>query len=260
MAKWDTKRDCTKKAKKKEDDQKKESASTATDSDDWAFTASCTGQASLLETSSHKGHEINIYDSGASSHMSPDHHRFITFKEIPPHPIATADKATFNATGVGDMQIAVPNDNSTNYVTIKDVLYCKDLVFTLVSLARCHKAGFAVLLCDKHCMICDPKGTTIGKTPLVGGLYKVEHERPTECANTASKTLSINEVHRQMGHISPRYIEELVIKGIITGIKIDKQSVPTFCTSCVQGKITRKPIPKARTGCWGIVKVFSFLF
>ena len=51
-----------------------------------------------------------------------------------------------------------------------------------------------------------------------------------------------------MGHISPRYIKELVAKGVITGIELDKQTIPTFCTPCAKGKVTRKPIPKERTG------------
>ena len=107
--------------------------------------------------------------------MSPDHHRFTKFRETPPYPIAAADKAIFNATSIGDMRIPIPNGKVTNHVTIKDVLYCKDLAFTLISLPKCDKAGFAVLIRDKHCMIRDPKGTTIGRIPLVGDLYMVEH-------------------------------------------------------------------------------------
>ena len=241
------KRDCTEKGKKKDNDRKN-LANTATEGDNWAFTASHAGQAMPLETSMHKGSEIDIYDSGASSHMSPDRHRFTNFREIPPHPIAAADKATFNATGVRNMQIAIPNDKTTSYVTIKNVLYCKDLAFTLILLPRCDEAGFAVLLRDKYCTIRDPKGTTVGKIPLIGGLYKVEHKSSIDAANVGHKTLSIDEVHRRMGHISPLYIKELVINGTITSIELNRKSVPTFCTSCAKGKMTRKAIPKAHAG------------
>ena len=127
------KRDCTEKWKKKEDDQKN-SANTATEGDDWAFSASHAGQTTSLKMSSHKGPKIDIYDSGVSSHMSPDHHRFTNFRETPLHPIAAANKATFNATGVADMWIVIPTNKTTSYVMIKDVLYCKDLAFMLISL------------------------------------------------------------------------------------------------------------------------------
>ena len=238
--------ECPEKGKKKDDD-KKDLAKVAAEADEWVFTTT-SNQAPPQEANSRKGSEIDIYDSGASSHMSPDRHRFITFKEIPPHPVATADKAILKATGIGDMQIAIPNDKTTNHITVKDVLYCEDLAFTLISLTRCDKAGFAVLLRDKHCTIRDPKGTIIRRIPLIGNLYKVEHKPSTEYANMACRTLTIDEVHRRMGHISSRYIKELVIKGTITGIEVDKKSIPTFCTSCAKGKMTRKTIPRERTG------------
>jgi Pol polyprotein, beta-barrel domain/GAG-pre-integrase domain/Zinc knuckle len=230
------KADCNKKGKKKDEDDKKESANVATEADEWAFTTTLAGQASPQEASLQKGSEVDVYDSRASSHMSPDRHRFTKFREIPPYPIAAADKAIFNATGIGDMRVAIPNDKVTNYITVKDVLYCKDLAFTLISLTKCDKAGFTVLLRDKHCMIRDPKGTTVGRIPLIGGLYKVKHSRLTGFANAVHRTLSIDKVHRRLGHISSRYIKELVVKGVITGIEVDKKSKPTFCASCMKGK------------------------
>ena len=51
-----------------------------------------------------------------------------------------------------------------------------------------------------------------------------------------------------MGYISPHYIKELVVKGVIMGIELDKQTIATFCTPCAKGKMMRKPIPKERTG------------
>ena len=199
--------DCNEKGKKKEDDDKKKDSANATaEPDEWVFTTTFIGQTSSQEPNSCKGLEVDIYNSGASSHMSPDRHWFTKFRETPPYPIAAADKAIFNATGIGDMQIAIPNSRVTNHVTIKDVLYCKDLAFTLISLPKCDKAGFTVLICDKHCMICDPKGTTIGRIPLVGDLYKVEHNQPADYATMAHKTLSIDEVHQQLGYISLWYI------------------------------------------------------
>jgi len=41
--------------------------------------------------------DIDLYDSGASRHMSGYRHRFINFRTIESHPITAADKRTFNA-------------------------------------------------------------------------------------------------------------------------------------------------------------------
>lgn len=46
-----------------------------------------------------KSAEVDLYDSGATCHMSGFHHRFIDFTEIEPIPIIAADKRTFKATG-----------------------------------------------------------------------------------------------------------------------------------------------------------------
>ncbi|KAF8149571.1 hypothetical protein B0H34DRAFT_667586, partial [Crassisporium funariophilum] len=53
--------------------------------------------------------DIDLYDSGASRHMSGHRHRFVTFKEIEPRPISAADNRSFNAIGQGDIYINVPN-------------------------------------------------------------------------------------------------------------------------------------------------------
>ena len=80
--------------------------------------------------------------------MSPDRHRFVTFKEIAPRAINAADKTIFQAIGIGNMRIGIPNGKTTTHVTLRDVLYCPDLAFTLISLTRCDTAGYSVLLKD----------------------------------------------------------------------------------------------------------------
>ena len=98
------KAECNEKGKKKEDDDKKKDSANATaEPDEWAFTTTFIGQTSSQEPNSCEGSEVDIYDSGASSHMSPDCHWFTKFRETPPYPIAAADKAIFNATGIGNM-------------------------------------------------------------------------------------------------------------------------------------------------------------
>ena len=44
------------------------------------------------EQSNHIGGEAELYDSGASRHMSPFRHKFTTYQPIPPRPVVTADK------------------------------------------------------------------------------------------------------------------------------------------------------------------------
>ncbi|KAF8183598.1 hypothetical protein K438DRAFT_1839090, partial [Mycena galopus ATCC 62051] len=54
----------------------------------------------LANESSTPNFETELYDSGASRHMSPHRHRFINFTPITPKSITAADNGTFQATGV----------------------------------------------------------------------------------------------------------------------------------------------------------------
>ncbi|KZT68541.1 hypothetical protein DAEQUDRAFT_648935, partial [Daedalea quercina L-15889] len=53
---------------------------------------------------------LDLYDSGASHHMSPYRDKFISFQETPPRPLNAANQQLFQATGMGDIIISVPND------------------------------------------------------------------------------------------------------------------------------------------------------
>jgi Pol polyprotein, beta-barrel domain len=201
------KADCHSKAKKKEKEDDKKGGrlvNTATEGEEFAFTTMFAGMALALGTSLLTGHEVDVYDSGALGHMLPNCHRFTTFREIAPHAINATDKTIFKVTGIGNMRIGIPNGKTTTHVTLKDVLYCPDLAFTLVSLMRCDAAGYSVLLKDRKCWIQDMKGTLLRQVPLSNGLYKLEHKTTVAVANAVCTPLMLDELHRHMGHISPQ--------------------------------------------------------
>ena len=148
------KAECCSKAKKRDDDKEgSRSANIATESEEFAFTTTFAGNTLVLGTSLLVGQEINVYDSGASGHMLLSQHHFTTFREIAPCAINTADKTIFQATGIGNMRISIPNGKMTMHVTLKNVPYCPDLAFTLVSLTCCNTAGYLVLLKNGKCLI-----------------------------------------------------------------------------------------------------------
>ena len=94
--------------------------------------------------------------------MSPNREQFSEFRTIAPKGVKVADKMIFMATNVGRMKIDIPNGRESTTVTLKDMLYCPDLGYTLVSLAKCGAASFTVTLKDKSCCIKDAKGSQIG--------------------------------------------------------------------------------------------------
>jgi hypothetical protein len=145
------------------------------------------------------------------------------------------------------MRLGIPNGKTTTHVTLKDVLYCPDLVFTLVSLTRCDAAIYSVLLKDRKCWIRDTKGTLLGQVPLSNGLYKVEHKNTAAAANAARKPLTLEELHCRMAHF-PASRQEAGPGRHGHGARCGPIKPTRLCTACVQAKPTRKPVPQKTEG------------
>ena len=197
--------------------------------------------ASSARTS--QGVESELYDSGASRHMSPFRHRFITYHPIDSLPITAADKRVFYAVGMGDLQIEVPNGESSSSVILKDVLHAPDMALTIVSIGRIARSGCAVIFEDDVCRI-KRGGKIIGVVPAsANGLYRVDH---LEMAGSATTDVSLLSLHRRLGHISALAIRTLVRQGAVTGINLTDDGRAISCESCEYAKTTRKVIRKER--------------
>ena len=75
-----------------------------------------------------EGIQTELYDSGASRHMSPYRDHFENYIPIAPKSITAADKRYFQAIGKGDLRIKIPNGPSTTTILLKDVLHCPDII------------------------------------------------------------------------------------------------------------------------------------
>lgn len=79
--------------------------------------------------------EVELYDSGATLHMSPYMQRFENYVQTAPKSITAANKQSFQAIGKGDLQIQIPDGKNTTVILLKDVLYCPDIGVTLIPIS-----------------------------------------------------------------------------------------------------------------------------
>src|SRR5882672_1152324 len=194
-------------------------------------------------------HTPELYDSGATRHMTPLGRSLLNYRSINPKPISAANQRTFSTIGRGDLKIRVPNGDTHSNILLKDVLHTPDIALTLVSVGLISDAGYAVLFKDGTCTIRDKSNTVVGQFPKQDGLYKVDRrEHPSTSAHTASDGLTIMAAHRRLGHISPEAVRALTRGDTITGLDVDMSSLPLPCDSCTYAKMMRKPLPKQRTG------------
>jgi transposase InsO family protein len=194
------------------------------------------------------GGETELYDSGASRHMSPYRHRLINFREIVPKTIIAADQGTFNAIGLGDMKIQVPNGKSTMNILLKDVLYAPRMGLTLVSISKIAASGYSTLFMANFAKIMDRRRRVIARIPVSNGIYRVEHPGNGVSAGSAVETISVMELHRRMGHIAPEAARKLVKERLVTGVRLDEASEITECDSCEHAKMHRKAVAKEKGG------------
>jgi hypothetical protein len=193
------------------------------------------------------GVTIELYDSGCSKHMSSYWHLFANFQAIEPKPIRAADRHVFNAIGKGDIRIMIPNDGLTTTIVLKDVLYCPHIGLTLISISKIAEAGYAVLFRGTQCRIFDRSRMLIGKIQVKNGHYRVNND--PDVANVGvviPRSLSILDLHRRLGHISPVTVKAMIAAKACDGLQLDGSSEMSTCASCDHAKTTRKPIQKTR--------------
>ena len=110
--------------------------------------------------------EVELYDSGATHHISPFQHRFTNLQAIPPQPITAANKGVFYASGISNLKIDIPNGTEVSPITLKDVLYAPDISMTVIAICKIEDTGYSVTIKDKICKIKNQKsGKTIGRIP-----------------------------------------------------------------------------------------------
>jgi hypothetical protein len=189
---------------------------------------------------------MELYDSGASRHMSPYRHLFLNFEPITPKSITAADKGTFTAIGRGDIKITVPNGTKSVEILLKKVLYAPKMGLTLVSISKIDDAGYAILFRNKKCKIFTLTKKLIGSIPVYRGVYLVTHRSATESATSAVETVTLDELHRRLGHIAPEAVKKMVKEGLIEGIRLDVSTELKGCTSCEYAKMHRKAVAKER--------------
>src|SRR5277367_5895764 len=208
----------------------------------------CTFATAMLANSGTSSSlETELYDSGASRHMSPFKQKSINFVSIQKKVLTAADGGTFEAIGKGDMHITIPNNKTTTRILLKDVLYAPQMGIMLVSISKIDTASFASLF-HKGCLriFAPGKGRKLmGQVPMQNGLYRVEHE-PEDVAAMATETVTIEKLHRLFGHIAPEKAKAMVDTGVVEGLKLDETSKIISCDSCEYGKAHWKAIGKMR--------------
>ncbi|PIL33575.1 transcription factor [Ganoderma sinense ZZ0214-1] len=192
-----------------------------------------------------------LLDSGASCHFEPCRENFLTFRNIEPIPIQSADGRTFHAPGEGDVRIALSyGTRGVNEFTLCRVLYAPSMPVSLISVSCLANAGFQVHFSQDGCHLTSPAGNLSHTIPARQGLYHIRGVEPVttpQAPETAAATLSDLEFHCRMGHAYPPILRKMIADGAVTGVELDSTAETRFCEVCQQAKQARELFPKARS-------------
>ena len=101
----------------------------------------------MASTAHHPPRErIDLFDSGASSHMTWDFNALSNYEKIEPVPICIANQGTLYATGRDHYLVELPVGSKVNQLHLCNMLFVPNLGKTLVSLSKLAEAGFKTVV------------------------------------------------------------------------------------------------------------------
>ena len=119
---------------------------------------------------------------------------------------------------------------------------------TLISIGKITDSGCSVLFHGDICHIFDSSHGLLAEIPKGNGLYRTytPHSESAAYAAKVSEVLTIDELHRRLGHVGHDAARLLVEEGLVKGVELDTESKPSFCHSCEWGKGHRKAVQRIR--------------
>ena len=102
-----------------------------------------TAAAAITPDKANTAPRAELYDSGASRHISPYKADFISFTPLsPPLYLNAANQHKFPAIGMGTLVVKAPIYGHESVLTLYDVLYAPSVGYTLVSLGALDEEGY----------------------------------------------------------------------------------------------------------------------
>ena len=126
------------------------------------------------------------------------------------------------------------------------MLCIPQLACNLFSVRATSAKGNSLKFSDTQCWIRDGNGKLLGTGSLIEKLYYLNCDTPASKVKAAivagCETGGKADIwHRRTGHLNESQLREMVTHEMVKGINMPKNADVSFCESCVQGKMARKP-------------------
>lgn len=193
------------------------------------------------------GHYIHIIDSGASIHITPYRDLLSNVRTTEPLTIYSANLTANQARLIGSMTVKLRTRNeSESMLLIHNVYYGPWLNMSLISEGELTGSGIKTVTEDGWKSLYR-NDVEIGHVQKLRNLYVIIEHLAAQVQSAKVKTITLYDLHKQMGHISYSYLKQLIKShpDICTRKIIDWTEKQ--CIICIKSNLTRSPVPKQRT-------------
>ena len=197
-----------------------------------------------------------LADSGASHHICHDPSFFCKLSPLPGPFKVNHVAGSVEVTHSGTVMLMVDSDKGKQTLRLENVLLIPSMRFNIVSLQKLRAAGFvytfkevrgkAVIRNEKGGMVALMTESSTGRMTLDCTILSTAATLPScRQIEVFSNSLSMDLLHRRLGHSGQAALQRLLRANMATGIGQVSGAV-TPCDSCQLGKLTRPPHPAVR--------------
>ena len=207
-----------------------------------------------------KGPSQIIIDSGTTSHIHNVRSDFEFIDKDDMNTITGFGDSSVSSSGRGNATVWTKSSggkNSINQITLKKTMFVPSSNVSLLSVSRFDKAGCRVKFANGRCNISDMKtGETILTGTMQKNLYYLDNistdtatHIPTKVYHTTNSEITLDLMHRRLGHLNVRAVQKLFKKNMVSGISLsEKHLKPLSAIAVFEVKCNA---PHSRNLCLG---------
>jgi transposase InsO family protein len=218
-------------------------------------TSSSASQAYLT-----KGSKPIIIDSGMTSHIHNQSSDFSSLDEGDTNNITGFGDGSISSSGRGTATLWIKSPgykDSVNRIALDKAMFVPSSDISLLSFSKFDKAGCRIEFFGGRCTITDVKTNQIVLTGTMRkSLYYLDgivpsaavSSVPTKVYHTTNLEITLDLMHRRLGHLNISAVKRLFKKNMVSGITLSSKhlnSHPSICDCCVRGKMQRNRFPKS---------------
>ena len=210
---------------------------------DWHTCTSSTTQEEYAALVINKGSYPFLLDTGATIHISLISTDFEFLKPTSSWTIRGVGGSSISASGIGNIKLQIMKKT---HIVLKDVPQVAVCLISISCMSNdsqitLHFNNQICWLTDKMSNTIIAQGTLTSQNLYALNLFKSQ----TDNALITTAQPNIETWHRRLGHTNYQAVSDMSHKDMVTGMSFDPSIVPSKCQSCVTGKQTWTPVPKA---------------